>query len=617
MTITSKDLFNSVIFQILLAMLLIAGLALASMSLSVYVTLSTQNDAEAINMAGSLRMQSYRISHILAQADESDFDDALQMLEQETDIFSAKLFESTISESVLNSGNTPLEKSYRQVVSNWQNGMLPLLSQAGGEVSWTELNREYTQRLGEYVQDIDEMVSHLQRNTEGKIELLGMTEGVSIILVIAMAIFFVMKADSNIIVPLQALVRAAVRVEKGDLTQRINYEGSNELGALSQTFNNMTESLEAQYRTLEDQVAQRTDQLRRSNQALYFLYKTSREIASSPYDQQVLAMFLDELKKVADVELINLCVNAEPNYVDYELVSTGGTGSDNCIGDCNQCGLIPGTLDGVRSPNMSLPIRSRDDLYGFLYVRIGAGKSLDPWQKQLLNTVAETLSTAFAFHHTLGQEQRVILLEERSTIARELHDSLAQSLSYMKMETARLRKMIERGFEPESIDGAISDLQEGLNAAYKHLRELLVTFRVKMDAPNLRTALEHAVQEFDELTSAEVSLAYTLGGYALGPNEDIHVLHILREALNNAVKHAKASNITLQCTRNDQGELVFSVEDDGIGLPEDPEKEHHYGMYTMRERSLRLNGILTCSQRNSGGTRVELRVPGVTALMHA
>jgi two-component system nitrate/nitrite sensor histidine kinase NarX len=187
----------------------------------------------------------------------------------------------------------------------------------------------------------------------------------------------------------------------------------------------------------------------------------------------------------------------------------------------------------------------------------------------------------------------------------------------MKLETARLRTMLDRGFETSRVEGAISDLQEGLNAAYKHLRELLVTFRVKLDAPNLHAALEHAVIEFNQQTSARVSLDYALKGYAQRPNDDIHVLHILREALNNAIKHSQAEQITLHCRHDEAGDIVFCVDDDGIGLPDEPEKEHHYGLYTMRERARQLNGVLSLSRPPSGGTRVELRIPRVTALMHA
>ena len=391
----------------------------------------------------------------------------------------------------------------------------------------------------------------------------------------------------------------------------------NELGVLAMSFNTMTQSLEAQYRTLEDQVEERTQELHRSNQALYFLYKTSREIASSPYDERLLRAFLAELKKVAVVDSINLCVSAEPNFLGYDFISTNENKGEDCQGDCSVCALSPERLERAHIPGVSLPIESRSDSYGFLYIRPMEGEKLLPWQNQLLNTVAESLSTAFAFHRTLGQEHRVMLLEERSTIARELHDSLAQSLSYMKMETARLKKLMEKGFDSEKIEEAIADLQEGINAAYKHLRELLVTFRVKLDAPDLRTALQHAVTEFDEQGSALVQLDYQIEGSSLGPNGDIHVLHVVREALNNAVKHSGASRILLRCDRTPDGDFIFNIEDNGIGIPDHPEKQHHYGLYTMRERAQRLDGELEYTTRDSGGTRVQLRVPGSANLLGA
>jgi len=608
MALFGKQIYNSVIVQILMAMLLIAGMALASMALAVFVTLDSRNDAEAINLAGSLRMQSYRIANILTRASDGALENPKQALAQEAAEFSSKLYQSSITLLVEQSGNAPLQQSYHKVVNNWESGMAALLSQVAGTdqgVDWQDIRHRYNYNLVAYVDDIDLMVMNLQRHAEGKNELLGMTEGVSIILILFILIFFVMKADSNFVIPLRGLVRAAEKVEKGDLAYRTTYVSDNELGLLSQTFNSMTASLEAQYRDLEQQVSERTEKLRKSNLALNFLYKTSREIASSPNDRQLLNIFLDDFKKVVEVERINLFIKAEPSYPDYELITTAKLGENISL---DSCGITPGRGASSSPGNITLPLKYRDDEYGFLNVRSTPGTELDSWQHQLLKTVAETLSTAFAFHRTLDQERRVILHEERSTIARELHDSLAQSLSYMKMEVARLKKMIERGFEADQVEGAINDLQQGLNAAYKHLRELLVTFRIKLDSPDLRSALEHAVKEFDERSSASVTLDYALGNYAMSPNEDIHILHILREALNNAVKHSGASNICLHCTRSDDGEALFVVDDDGVGMPEKPEKQHHYGIYTMRERAQQLDGLFSCARRPTGGTRVELKL---------
>ena len=611
MTTFSQKSYHSVIFQILVTMLIIAGMALLSMALSVYVTLDAQDDAEAINLAGSLRMQSWRIANTLHRASDGAVADPRREIEGERVAFSATLYRSSIFDLVEESGNAPLQQSYRRVVDNWQNKMEPLLvstSAYDDKTAWQDAARQYDQYVAEYVDDIDLMVNNLQWNTEGKFELLGMAEGASILLTIFTVIFVIMRLDSNFATPLRGLVKAARNVERGDFSFRTTYKGKNELGLLSQTFNSMTESLDAQYRNLEQQVAERTDKLRKSNQALNFLYKTSREIVSSPFDQQLLDIFLRDLRKVIGVEVINLCINAEPNSADYRIFTTANDKDEARIRSYMTCELAPGRSRSSVGRDISLALVNRDDEFGFLYVRTGEGTVLDSWQYQLLKTVAETLSTAYAFHHTLGRERRVILHEERSTIARELHDSLAQSLSYMKLEVARLKKLIEQGAEPQTVEGAISDLQQGLNAAYKHLRELLVTFRAKMDAPNLRAALEQAVEEFDAQTPARVTLDYALGSYSMTANEDTHVLHILREALNNAIKHSQADSICLRCLPAENGAALFILEDNGIGMPENPEKQHHYGIYTMRERAQQLPGELNFAPVPGGGTRVQLRL---------
>ena len=620
MKFLSAPVGNSVIFQIFLAMLFIAGMALTSMGLSVYTTMHTQNDAEAINLAGSLRMQSYRIAHLLALASADEINNPQELLLSETKVFSEKLHQSTIFESITASGNAPLEKSYKKVVANWREQAEPILqSVAAGQpaLSWKQARMQYEEHLSSHVSDIETMVTNLQRNTEGKIELLGMTEGTSIFLIIFILIFFIMKADSNLVAPLRGLVQAAEKVKAGDLSHRTTYAGDNELGLLSQTFNAMTESLQEQYRTLEDQVSLRTEELHKSNQALYFLYKTSREITSSPYNQQLLNVFLSDLKKLVEVDMINLCVNPDPDYSDYQLITTENQGRSLCFGDCDECELTPQNPQDAPAGRLSLPLQNREDVFGHMYIRTQHGAPLESWRYQLLKTVAENLSTAFAFHHTLGQERRVILHEERSTIARELHDSLAQSLSYMKLETARLKKMIDRDFEREKIESAITDLQEGLNAAYKHLRELLVTFRLKLDVQSLRIALEQTVQELGAQTSANITLDYALGASIMSANEDIHTLHILREALNNAIKHADADNIVLRCSRSGLGETVFTIEDDGVGMPDKPEKQHHYGIYTMQERAQRLDGTLTYARLPAGGTRVQLKLKPAKQILQA
>jgi nitrate/nitrite-specific signal transduction histidine kinase len=102
----------------------------------------------------------------------------------------------------------------------------------------------------------------------------------------------------------------------------------------------------------------------------------------------------------------------------------------------------------------------------------------EPWEIRLLETVARHIGTAINLSHCATRDRRLALLEERATIARELHDSLAQSLSYLKIQVSRLDAALRRPNGAAVARPIIEGLREGLSGAYRQLREILTTFRL-------------------------------------------------------------------------------------------------------------------------------------------
>ena len=155
----------------------------------------------------------------------------------------------------------------------------------------------------------------------------------------------------------------------------------------------------------------------------------------------------------------------------------------------------------------------------------------------------------------------------------------------------------------------INELSEGLSSAYRHLRELLTTFRLKVDDSGLKGAIEKSVKQLKARTDMEVDFQYKLTNVPLNPTEEIHLLQIMREASQNAVNHSKGSllKIHLQEQQNKQIQLV--VEDNGVGLSNNPEKLNHYGLEIIKERSRSLGGDLKVrsSQEGLKGTCINLR----------
>ena len=277
---------------------------------------------------------------------------------------------------------------------------------------------------------------------------------------------------------------------------------------------------------------------------------------------------------------------------------------------CNACLVKPEQYDELPTEDndgrrLLLPIRTPGKLLGTLEIWYPADSGLSETSRRLLETLSDQLATAILLEQQNNEEQQLTLAEERTVIARELHDSLAQSLSYLKMQVARLRRLNIDGEHKAHHSEILDELSTGLNSAYRQLRELLTTFRLKLDTPDLYTALGYTVREFSERLGKPVPLNYNLPPNTLSANEEIHTLQIIREGLANAVKHAGASEVTVEVLF-ESPKVQARVCDNGKGLPGNGQPVSHYGLIIMQDRARTLGGQVKVSNREEGGVEVSL-----------
>jgi two-component system nitrate/nitrite sensor histidine kinase NarX len=261
-------------------------------------------------------------------------------------------------------------------------------------------------------------------------------------------------------------------------------------------------------------------------------------------------------------------------------------------GECVQCVTIP-----LPSPNGWL---------GILILETEANHYFEDTELQLFEVTAQMLALSMGFQAKEQESRRVALLEERAVIARELHDSLAQSLSYMKFQIARLQTNFSAQLIDSGADTIVNDMREGLDNAYRELRELLTTFRVQMDVRGLDHVLEEAIEEFSQRSSLNITLDNRLQECRLNVNEEFHLLHVVREALSNIVRHSGAEKVTIALVLQSSGDVIVTIDDDGKGVAFDKAKPHHYGLAIMTERAHCLGGTIDILPRRLGGTRVRL-----------
>ncbi|MCB5186546.1 histidine kinase [Methylobacillus caricis] len=244
------------------------------------------------------------------------------------------------------------------------------------------------------------------------------------------------------------------------------------------------------------------------------------------------------------------------------------------------------------------------DSFGLLILEAKLEQEFYESDVTLAEITAQLLSMVMGAQSREEQARRLALFEERAAIARELHDSLAQSLSFMKIQIARLQthKELQRGETNE----ITSELREGLDNAYRELRELLSTFRMHMDVRGLGFAIQSAIDEFSHRSAVAITLDNRLVNCRLTVNEEFHMLHVIREALSNIIRHAGAQNVVVALAYTQGSTVVVTIDDDGIGMAGATDEHGHYGQSIMRDRAYSLGGEIAVTSRRKGGTRVRL-----------
>jgi two-component system nitrate/nitrite sensor histidine kinase NarX len=232
----------------------------------------------------------------------------------------------------------------------------------------------------------------------------------------------------------------------------------------------------------------------------------------------------------------------------------------------------------------------------------------------LFRSISEHLGMALENARLLRENMRMTLVRERQLMANEVHDSLAQTMAYMKIRLTMMQEALDASEQARASKHA-GELQQALDGAYGDLRELLSQFRNRMDPLGLVHALEELKTKFHDRTGIELALDNRTTDLGLSVEEEGQVFHIVQEALANVARHsgAKHARLTMELAG---GEYRFSVEDDGLGFyafgqqkegsEAHPHLRHHLGVNIMRERAQHLDGRIEISNLPQGGARVSL-----------
>jgi len=328
---------------------------------------------------------------------------------------------------------------------------------------------------------------------------------------------------------------------------------------------------------------------------------------------RVLSADGDRLQMISQVGLPEHVVSAERS-VDPACGVCGAAFTRDIIvtaGDLRHCARrSEDTFFGHQCQHLTaVPLTYRGRVLGLYNLFLDGPPAADAEAAALLKSIGELLGLALHNAALERETLRATVMAERQAMAAEVHDSIAQTLAFVKMRLPLLSEAITTHDEASALKYA-ADVRRAVTDAHVNLREVLAHFRAPMDPLGLKHALQATVMSFCDLNEVELAFDDQVPGLQLSVAQEFQLLRVVQEALANVAKHSRARHAWLTLAQR-RGEVEVRVEDDGAGLrPADPHDGlAHYGLDIMSQRARGLGGSLEVGAREGGGTRVQLRFP--------
>jgi signal transduction histidine kinase len=459
--------------------------------------------------------------------------------------------------------------------------------------------------------------------------------GSSLLVLIVFPRFF----RANLIRPLDLLLDGVRQADRGDLDVQVQVTYQDEVGFLSSAFNKLTASLrdelaqrqraEAELRqlnlTLEQRVVDRTHELealydisaaasqaRDSSGLLNILLERSLAALNSPLG---LILLLDENPTSFCLHLA-ASHGLPPGWLEYWL--TPPVDEPLLAEALKQRDplLIPRLDREVRAPGFMrqaepltlilAPLPADGQVLGLMILAREACRGFDLDEVALLVSIVSQVGTAVQTDRLRQLAQHATILEERQRLARDLHDSVTQSLYGLASLSEASKLRLEAGDLPASAH-LLKRVGQTARQVIREMRLFLHQLRpAVLEQEGLINALELRLAAVEGRSDVRATLE---------ADDDLHLplevetalYHIAQEALNNALKHAAASVVSVRLARSGPG-LCLDVSDNGCGFDTARVNGGGMGLENMRARTAAIGAVLEVQSQTGLGTRISVRV---------
>ena len=377
------------------------------------------------------------------------------------------------------------------------------------------------------------------------------------------------------------------------------------------------------FREAEERTSEALDRMRdlsEANQLLHQLHGVAQRLPASLDLDEVMASTVEHVRTLFPVDVVAVVLWDEgavcwrlgaaegarlPRTYRHEdlpaplrrAVTTGQATIYNSLDGNDADGLGPRSALGAYAP-----LRSREQVIGVLVAECHPGGSLGPREVELLTGVADQAALAIDNARWFGRLRTVGADEERTRIARDLHDRVGQSLAYLAFELDR----IERQAAGTPLAAELDRLRQDVRRVVGEVRDTLYDLRTDVsEDDDLTSTLAAYLQRVHDRSHLEVDFQHhTMRRPPLLVERELW--RIAQEAVTNAERHAAAKRLAVRWELTN-GEAVLEVRDDGKGLPDEP-RDGGYGLLGMRERADAIGARLEVSSTEGRGTTVRCTV---------
>jgi signal transduction histidine kinase len=254
---------------------------------------------------------------------------------------------------------------------------------------------------------------------------------------------------------------------------------------------------------------------------------------------------------------------------------------------------------------LGVPVRVRNEVYGNLYLTDKVGESdFSPEDEALAEALAQAAGIAIENNRLHDRVRLLSVSDDRDRIARDLHDRIIQRIFAVGLKLQEAARLGDVERVVARVETAIDDLDLTMN----EIRTSIYELGASALPGGLRRGVLEIASELAPMLGARADVAFRGAvDNAISQRIADNVLAVLREALTNAGKHARATRFTVTLSVDDRVTLV--VTDNGAGIETPLEGASGLGLANLRKRAERLHGFFLTELLDSGGTRLTWSVP--------